>query len=136
MRFLKLSIPAFIALATLPAGAIDRGTCPPSSPPISSVHENSRIPDPPSPDVKYAGTVYVLTVISDTGYVCSARAVKGPTKELKKKAEGTIRKWQFRPGIKNGHPVATVATVTLTFWMNKEGEIVTPSKDQQSPPAK
>jgi TonB family protein len=132
-RFL---ITAFLAIATLRASAIDHGTCPPGLPPIGSIRENPRIPESPNADVKYAGTVYVLTVISDTGYVCSARAVKGPNKELKKRAEDTIRKWQFRPGTKSGHSVATVATVTVTFWMNRQGEIVTPSMEQQSHPDK
>ena len=132
----RLSVLAFLAFVTLPACAMDHGTCPPGLPPIGSIRENSRIPDPPNADVKYAGTVYVLTVISDTGYVCSVRAVKGSNKELKKRAEDTIRKWQFRPGVKNGHSVATVATVTVTFWMNRRGEIVAPSKDQDPQPDK
>jgi TonB family protein len=110
--------------------AIDRGNCPSEPPPTVSVSKTSKTPQTTEAGAKPVDTVYVLTLISDTGYVCSARALKGPSKELKKSAENAIRKWKFQPVMKGGRPFPVAVTVAVTFRMNGEGT-ASPQVEQQ-----
>ena len=81
--------------------------------------------------MKYAGTVTLLTVISDKGYVCSTRVLRGMDKQMNKKAEETVRQWHLTPAKKDGRGVTAVVTVNVTYWMNGKGEIVS---DAPTPP--
>lgn len=67
-------------------------------------------------------TVYVLVVISDTGSVCSARAVTG-LEDDRKKAEDTVRTWKFSPGKQGGRPVPVGALVQIQFRKNAKGKV-------------
>lgn len=72
----------------------------------------------------YGGTVTLLTVLSDKGYVCSTRVLRGVNKEMNKRAEEKVRAWHFTLATKNGHSVPVVVTIEVTYWMNNKGEIV------------
>jgi TonB family protein len=129
-----MRVPAIVALSVLACAtciAEDIGRCPSDIPPIASVPK-SVAPASPDPDKKYAGSVVVITVVSDTGYVCSTRVARGINKELNKKAEEAVRHWRFKPASKDGHPVPVAVAVEVHFWMNGKGEI---STAPPSPPA-
>ena len=64
-------------------------------------------------------TATLLVVISDKGYVCSARVLKSVNKELDAKAVEEVKKWTFRPAMKEGHPVPVAVTVQVDFRMNQ-----------------
>lgn len=127
-RYIAIWLPA-ILMSSL-SFAIDRGTCPSEMPPVGSipktVHKATKVGE------KGVETVYVLTVISDTGYVCSVRALEGSSKEHQKSAEDAIRKWKFRPAMKGGRQVPVVVTVAVTFRANGQGE-VSPHLEQPTP---
>src|ERR1700690_877838 len=105
---LSLSL-AFVLAMTVCAPSEDKGNCPPAPPkpkgvPIGSGPSQS----PPVPDAKFAGTVSLLTVISDKGYVCSVQLIRGFDKVADTQAIRAVRQWLFSPAQKDGRPVPVV----------------------------
>jgi TonB family protein len=119
----KAALIVALAIGTM-CRAEDKGFCPSSSPVSVPAPKKSSAPESPSSDKKYFGTVTLLAVISDKGYVCSARALRGPSKDFNKKAETAVRVWHFDPARKDGHPVPVVVTVDVNYWTTSGGEIV------------
>jgi TonB family protein len=120
------------------AAADDKGFCPPTPPkPKVVATQASAPPAAPTSDATYAGTVLVMAVISDKGYVCDAKVLRGLDKETDKKAARAVRQWRFQPTrTKDGHPVPVVVSVEVNYW-RKDGQLVqfptsptpTPTKD-------
>ena len=81
-------------------------------------------PKSTDPDKTYFGTVTVLTVVSDTGYVCSARITHGIDKELDKKTEMMVKEWHFDPARKNGKGVPVIVSLDVNYWTTSKGEII------------
>ena len=113
--------------STFSAARDDKGLCP--SP--SRISKEARAglnptpnQTPPEAGAKFAGSVFVLLIISDTGYVCSAQLIQGFDKEADKRALEGTRKWRFDPSTKNGHPVAVEVRVEVSFWRNAKGELI------------
>jgi len=63
---------------------------------------------------KIEGTVEVEILIDSQGRVAKARVVRS-IPALDAAALQTVQQWVFSPAIKNGHPVATVASAPVTF---------------------
>jgi protein TonB len=63
---------------------------------------------------KIEGTVEVEILIDSTGRVAKARVVRS-IPMLDASALQTVYQWVFAPAIKNGRPVATVASAPVTF---------------------
>jgi hypothetical protein len=87
---------------------------------------------PPSPDVKFAGTVSLLTVISDKGYVCSVQLLHGFDKDADGKAEQSVRQGHFGIARKNGRPVPVVVEIKVHFWRNASGELIQGAPSQSN----
>ncbi len=119
----KVALAAILAIATM-CWAEDKGICPPSPRANVAAPKKASPPESTSPDKKYFGTVTLLAVISDRGYVCRAQALRGPSKEFNKKAEIAVRGWRFDPAMKEGHAVPVVVTVDVNYWTTNAGEIV------------
>jgi TonB family protein len=85
----------------------------------------------PSPSDKTVPTVTLLVVVSDTGYVCSARVLKGINKEIDKAAREAVLKWRFKPAMKDGKPVPVSVSVELHYKADANGKLVadSPSSD-------
>jgi TonB family protein len=64
----------------------------------------------------------MLMVISDTGYVCSASVLQGLGKDIDSKALQTVRKWHFKPALKDGQPVPVSAELFVTVDLNGNHE--------------
>ena len=64
---------------------------------------------------KYGGTVMLRIVVDATGKVSKAEVVRSLGMGLDEKAIEAVNKWKFRPGTKNGAPVAVIATVEVNF---------------------
>jgi hypothetical protein len=123
---------AVLAIGTI-CSAEDKGICPP--PPFGPLAPPKKPARPPSsfPDKKYFGTVTFLAVISDKGYVCSIRAVRGISKEIDNKTATDVRGWHFDPALKDGHQVPAVIYLDVGYWLTSAGEIVSdPPKPQSS----
>jgi periplasmic protein TonB len=105
------------------AFALGDGFCPPT-PSTASVPSKKSQPTPPNPDDKYAGTVTLLTVISDTGHVCGTRVLRGVGKQIDKDTEKAVRQWRFDPAKKDGHPVPVVVNIDVNYWRSSNGELI------------
>jgi TonB family protein len=126
----------FLLSSTFCVARDDKGLCPPP-PPISKA-ARAELPStpnqpPPEADAKFAGTVSLLLVISDKGYVCSAQLIRGFDKEADTRAVQGVRQWRFDPSKKDGHPVAVEMRVEIGFWRKTNGELISasPSKSAQ-----
>ena len=107
--------------------AENKGTCPPS-PPVARHRTNSS---------DQSGTITLQAVVSDTGYVCSAKVIDGIGKKSDADAENAVRQWHFDPAKKDGRPVPVVVTVEVHYERDKDGNVIlsshqpTPTQDNR-----
>jgi TonB-like protein len=132
MVSLKPALIVVLAIGSI-CCAEDKGICPPPPFGILAPPKKPARPASPSPDKKYFGTVTFLAVISDKGYVCSTRVVRGISKEIDKKIETGVRGWHFDPALKDGHAVPAVIYLDADYWLSSAGEIVSDPPKPQSP---
>jgi len=64
---------------------------------------------------KYSGTVVLQLVVDAGGKARDIRVVRSLGLGLDEKAIEAVNKWKFRPGVKNGQPVAVQATIEVNF---------------------
>ena len=64
---------------------------------------------------KYNGEVTLTVVVDATGRVKNVQVVRGVGMGLDEKAIEAVSKWKFKPGMKNGQPVAVMANIVVTF---------------------
>jgi TonB family protein len=64
---------------------------------------------------KYAGTVVLQLIVDATGKAQNIRVVRSLGLGLDENAIEAVNKWKFRPGSRNGHPVAVIATIEVNF---------------------
>jgi TonB family protein len=64
---------------------------------------------------KYQGTVVVAVTIATDGTAQDMRVVRGLGLGLDEKALQAISQWKFKPGAKDGQPVAVMATIEVNF---------------------
>lgn len=61
------------------------------------------------------GTVSVAVLIGTDGKVGQTKIVSSPHAELNQLAIDAVKQWEFEPAMKDGKPVASVATVGVNF---------------------
>jgi TonB family protein len=124
---------AFLLAMTACAASEDKGYCPPAPPkPRGVLTESVPSQSPPVPDAKFAGTVSLLTVISDKGYVCSVQLIRGFDKAANTQAMRAIRQWHFSPARKDGRPVPVVVNTEVSFWRDATGQLVQGTPNQSA----
>lgn len=64
---------------------------------------------------KFQGTVVIALVVDEKGNPREIRVVRPLGMGLDQKAIEAVEKWRFRPGQKDGKPVATQATIEVSF---------------------
>jgi TonB family protein len=64
---------------------------------------------------KFQGTVLLSIVVDETGKTTNVRVVRPLGMGLDEKAIEAVLKWRFRPGYKEGRPVAVMANVEVNF---------------------
>jgi len=64
---------------------------------------------------KATGYVRLHLIVDSSGCVNSIRVDHSLGMGLDEKAIEAVSKWRFRPGLKNGKPVATFATIDFNF---------------------
>jgi outer membrane biosynthesis protein TonB len=132
---MRIALLAFLLTASSFAAAENRGFCPS---PSGGIHTGKAQPrEAPSPDMQHAGDVMILAVISDTGYVCSARLLAGFDHDADQQAVSTAKSLHFHPARMNGQRVPVQVIVQLTFWRGTDGKLVMeqlkPEKQADSP---
>lgn len=128
MKNLMVSLLAFLLGTGIDAACQNKGNCPPMpTPPKPTEHRQiTDVPlqPPPSPDAKFAGTVSLMAVISDRGYVCGVHLIRGFDKTADAGAIQALRRRHFQPAQKDGNPVAVVIITDVTFWRDGNGNLV------------
>jgi len=95
------------------------------APPPPSLSGNQKSAGASSgPDKGNAAKVTLLAVISDTGYVCSARVLKGINKEIDRSTQKAASKWRFKPAMKDGRPVPVVVSIDVNYKVDANGQLV------------
>ncbi len=64
---------------------------------------------------KYSGTVLLQLVVNADGHASDIKVVRSLGLGLDEKAMEAVRKWKFKPGLKDGRPVAVHATIEVNF---------------------
>jgi periplasmic protein TonB len=64
---------------------------------------------------KFQGVVVLYVVVDQNGNAVAPRVVKGLGLGLDEKALEAVIQWKFKPGYKDGRPVAVAATVEVNF---------------------
>lgn len=64
---------------------------------------------------KYQGTVVLSVIIDSTGKPTNLKVLRPLGLGLDEKAIEAVQKWRFRPGTKEGKPVAVYATIEVNF---------------------
>ncbi len=64
---------------------------------------------------KYSGTVLLSIVVDSNGLPRDIHVIRPLGLGLDEKAIAAVAKWRFRPGMKDGHPVATQNQVEVNF---------------------
>ena len=70
---------------------------------------------PKARKAKYQGTVVLYAVVDPDGLVRTVRVTRSLGLGLDEKALQAVRQWKFRPGLRNGQPVAVAASIEVTF---------------------
>jgi TonB family protein len=68
---------------------------------------------------KLQGVVVLYIVVDTSGRATDIRVVRGLGSGLDQKAIEAVSQWKFQPGMKDGHPVKVVATVSVNFRLLK-----------------
>ncbi|MEP6783890.1 MAG: energy transducer TonB, partial [Acidobacteriota bacterium] len=70
---------------------------------------------------KIQGTVWMKVVIGATGDVTDAQIVRSLDSKfgLDQKALEAVAQWKFKPGAKDGNPVAVRVTIEMTYTLRK-----------------
>ena len=66
-------------------------------------------------EARIQGTVAMDAVVLDNGLVSDVTITKSLDDGLDKQAVKAMKQWEFKPGTKNGKPVAVVVNVTMSF---------------------
>jgi periplasmic protein TonB len=66
---------------------------------------------------KWQGTVQLSIVIDENGHPRDPKVTKALGLGLDQKAIEAVEKWTFKPGMKDGKPVAVFATIEVTFHL-------------------
>lgn len=114
-----------------------KGNCPPL-PPKAMLGPVKAIPPSTQPGAsggQFAGTVVLMVVISDRGYVCDAQVIRGVEKGLDETAVKNARQWRLQPvRTKSGRGVPVLARVDVNYWL-KDGKLIpTPGSPVVSQP--
>lgn len=64
---------------------------------------------------KYSGTVVIQLVVDAAGRPRDIKVVRSLGLGLDEQAIDAVKKWVFRPGMRNGQPVATIANIEVYF---------------------
>ena len=64
---------------------------------------------------KYSGTVVIQLIVDSSGRARDIKVVRSLGLGLDEKAIEAVNKWKFRPGMRNGQPVAVQATIEVNF---------------------
>jgi TonB family protein len=77
---------------------------------------------PQAREQKTQGRVVAMMLVSENGDVENVRVFKADA-VLSQAGEEAMRRWKFKPVMKNGTPIPVIATATFNFVLGKEDEV-------------
>ena len=66
---------------------------------------------------KYQGVVTLSAIVTSAGAVADVRVISGAGMGLDEKAIEAVRRWKFKPAMKDGKPVAVQIAVQVSFTL-------------------
>lgn len=66
---------------------------------------------------KFQGAVRLAIIVDEVGRTVDVKVVRPLGMGLDEKAMEAVRKWRFRPGLKNGRPIPVEAQIVVTFQL-------------------
>lgn len=66
---------------------------------------------------KWQGTVQLSVIVDETGHPRDIKVSQSLGLGLDQKAIEAVQQWLFKPGMKDGKPVAVIATIQVTFHL-------------------
>jgi len=84
------------------------------TPPKATHAPDPKFPDLP-PDAEPRGIVVMLVGLNAKGHVQAVRVLRSDEKAFEQSAVDTVRKWKFKPAVKNGQHVPVQVTVEMKF---------------------
>ena len=101
-----------------------KGFCPPPPPKVEMTQPKKDVAKPADcPGKTFVGSIAFATVISDTGFVCSAQVVRGVDSTVDAEALNAFRKLHFDAAKKDGHAVPVTTVIDIDFWRDKDGQL-------------
>lgn len=85
-----------------------------TAPRVISSSQPDSAPDP-SRKADRTGLVVVTAIVGADGKVHGARVERSLGKKWDEKALTAIKTWVFQPAMKDGHPVAVIVSIEITF---------------------
>ena len=132
-QFVGLSTLAVFVFASFGFGE-DKGICPNSVHIGTAVYSRpygtprpAKVVEPvekPMPEAKYLGRVTMLAGISDKGYVCGVKMIRGLDSKIDGQVLERFAKRRFSPETTHGKPAAADMIAYLDLWRKPDGEIV------------
>jgi TonB family protein len=98
-----------VSTSRLPLANVESG--------IQATRPPLRFVYPKYSEVSARGVVALTADVDATGAVRSVRVVKG-NRSLAAAAISAVRKWRYRPYLRDGHPVATETNIVISFFSN------------------
>jgi protein TonB len=66
---------------------------------------------------RIAGVVIVEAIVNKDGNVEQVKVIKGLPMGLSEEAMDAVKRWHFKPGTLNGHPVDVIFNLTVNFQL-------------------
>ena len=88
------------------------------SAPVVLVHVDPEYPEA-ARNVSATGSVLLDVIVDSTGDVRDIRVLRGMGWGFEEKAAQAVSRWKFRPGSRNGQPVAVQARVEVAFHQHR-----------------
>lgn len=127
MLILSAAVPAFADPA-----ANSNGVCPPALNASVTIPKRAT-PKPPGQAVHYVGTVTLSVALSNTGYICGVKVIKGIEPALDEQAVEAIREQLFQPIREDGKPVPGFMTIQRDFWRGDTSDFLFSQNANASP---
>ena len=109
---------AFVTGAAFGQGRVEANPPGTNSPPIAIRKADPKYTEG-ARKAKLEGAVIIQMVIDENGMPTDPKVVRSLDKGLDENAIEAVKQWRFKPGLKDGKPVAVNVTIEINFKLPK-----------------